>query len=344
MSLFRQHGTPPLPPDNATLEQQAHAWVRRLTSGAARAVDAEELARWCARSDAHALAFKRAHRLWRELGPAAELAGAHDPELAALRAQPYPAQQSRLRAAVRSPARRVFLGGALAASAATGMVLLYPAMSGRSVGDAWRADYRTATGEQRELTLATDVRVSMNTRSSIALQSDNGATTGVTLLDGEIAVDTAGRRAPFTVVAGGGRVRLQDGARVELRHLDEGVCVTCISGAAQVALGNHQVSLGAAQQVIYGEHAVQPVRAVNPDEQGAWRRGILSFRETALASVVSEINRYRPGRVMLLSRALEQKPVSGRFRINDLGLAVEQIRQLFHLQETVLPGGIVILT
>lgn len=342
MNPFKWRLRPFPQPDAAALEQQAHAWVRRMTSGAARGEDAQALARWCAGSEAHAQAFKKAHRLWRDLGPAAELAGMHDPELARLRAAPYPAR--RLPAMLRSPSRRVFLGGALAASAAAGVALLYPPLDLWPAVPDWRADYRTATGEQRQLALAPDVTVSMNTRSSIALRSENGATTGFELLDGEVAVDTQGKRSAFAVTAGGGRVQALDDARFELRHTDGGVCVTCIKGLVQVSLASGQVTLRSAQQVTYGRTAVQPVRGVDTDELSAWRRGILSFRETALSEVVSEINRYRPGRVMLLSKAAEDKPVSGRFNIHDLDKAVVQIQRLFHLQETVLPGRIVILS
>ncbi|HEY4317900.1 MAG TPA: FecR domain-containing protein [Herbaspirillum sp.] len=342
MNPFKRRRQPFPESNSLSLEQQAHAWVRRLTSGIARGSDAQALAQWCARSPAHAEAFKKAHSLWRDLGPAAQLAGAHDPELAALRAAPYPVR--RPSSVLQRPSRRIFLGGALAASAAAGVALLYPPLDLWPAGGAWRADYRTATGEQRQLALAPDVTVAMNTRSSIALQSRDGATTGIELLDGEVAVDTVRRRTPFAVMAGGGRVQAMDDARFELRHTDGGVCVTCINGLVRVALANRQLTLRSAQQVTYRKGTVQPVHGIDPDESSAWRRGILSFRETALAQVVSEINRYRPGRVMLLGKALEGKPVSGRFNINDLDKAVVQIQRLFHLQETVLPGRIVILS
>jgi transmembrane sensor len=339
MNPFKRRRQPPLPPESAALEQQAHAWVRRLTSGTARSSDAEELARWCGSSEAHAQAFKKAHSLWRELGPAAELAGKNDPELAALRAVPYPNVRKPL---LRSPSRRVFIGGALAASAAVGVALVYPPLD-LWQGGSWRADYSTGVGEQRQLALAPDVTVAMNTRSSIALRSENGATTGIELIDGEVAVDTAA--TPFTVTAGGGRVQALDNARFELRHIDGGVCVTCIKGLVQVSLASRQLTLRSAQQVNYrGGDALQPVRGIDAAEVGAWREGILSFRETALSQVVSEINRYRPGRVMLLSKSSEDKPVSGRFNINDLDKAIVQIQRLFRLRETALPGRIVILS
>ncbi|UNK03136.1 DUF4880 domain-containing protein [Ralstonia insidiosa] len=55
-----------------TLRRDAHAWVRRLTSGEATVADAQALKRWCDTSDAHAAAFAEARQLWKDFGPAGE--------------------------------------------------------------------------------------------------------------------------------------------------------------------------------------------------------------------------------------------------------------------------------
>ena len=70
----------------------------------------------------------------------------------------------------------------------------------------------------------------------------------------------------------------------------------------------------------------------------------MTFRQASLAKVVSEINRYRPGRLVLATEAVQDLPVSGRFRIAEMDKAIAQIQHLFRLKATTLPGGIVILT
>lgn len=321
------------------LELQAHAWLRRLRSGTARAADANALRRWCATSPAHAQAFEKAQRMWQDMLPAAVLASAGDAELAALRNRPLrkPAQQG--------ISRRAFLGGALATSCAAiaGVALIHPPLDmWPSVADAWRADYRTAAGEQRDIQLASGVSVEMNTRSAIAVQTVRGETLGIQLLDGEVAVDAKHREQPFVVSAAGGRASGID-ARFELRHLGNAICVTCLDGMVKVAAGKDEVVLRAAQQVTYDSQSIQAIRSINPVDVSGWRSGILSFRQTALAQVVEEINRYRPGRVVLMSKAMADKPVSGRFHIRDLDKAITQIQRLFKLDVTSLPGGLVLL-
>ena len=42
-----------------------------------------------------------------------------------------------------------------------------------------------------------------------------------------------------------------------------------------------------------------------------WREGVLVFRDMPLSEAVAEINRYRPGRIMVLDDALAARRVSG---------------------------------
>ncbi|GGB95514.1 sigma factor regulator VreR [Oxalicibacterium flavum] len=319
------------------LEKQAHAWVRRMRSGALRPRDARALARWCAISTAHEEAFRAAQQKWNDLLPAAALAGIDDSELAMLRA-------GRNRRNQMDAGRRLFLGGVLAASAATGVVLLYSPMDLLpSITSAWQADYRTATGEQRSISLTSDVIVNMNTRSSIAVQrAGMGEVDGIRLLEGEVAVQMERPGRPFVVATGLGRLQA-DQASFEVRVRESGECVTCTAGSLRVTVAGMQLVLHANQQVVYDSNGMQPIRTLQAEQVSTWGSGILTFSKTALEEVIAEINRYRPGRVVLLAGAVRDKPVSGRFQIRDLDGAIAQIQRLFHLDVKNLPGGIVLL-
>src|SRR5262245_7367753 len=63
----------PTEPDHDALEQEAFAWLARLTSGAATAADRAALMRWRQRDPAHEQAFQQAAQLWRQLGQAGAL-------------------------------------------------------------------------------------------------------------------------------------------------------------------------------------------------------------------------------------------------------------------------------
>jgi transmembrane sensor len=83
---------------------------------------------------------------------------------------------------------------------------------------------------------------------------------------------------------------------------------------------------------------------VDPSVVSAWQQGYIICNMTPLGDVVEELNRYRPGHIVLLNSALGRSPVNGRFRIDDPDEALAQIERAFGARRRVLPGGIVLLT
>jgi transmembrane sensor len=204
------------------------------------------------------------------------------------------------------------------------------------------ADYRTAPGEQRELALAEGVTVEMNTRSSIAVRSRGQQAIGIDLIEGDAAVDMLHAAQPFTVSAGAGITEAR-AARFEVRRRAAKVFVICLEGGARVCHPAGERLLRASQQVVYDRHFMGDVMGLVPEALPTWRDGILSFQQEALDDVIAEINRYRPGRVVVIGEDLKRQPISGRFRVGELDKAIAQIQQLFRLQANCLPGGVVIL-
>jgi transmembrane sensor len=76
----------------------------------------------------------------------------------------------------------------------------------------------------------------------------------------------------------------------------------------------------------------------------AWQRGLLVFDATPVAEVVEEVNRYRPGRIVLMNNDIGRRSLTARLRIAEADRIVMQIVHIFGAKPTPLPGGIVILT
>jgi len=167
------------PADAAPIEREAYDWMRHFASGAARPDDLAALRLWSARSPLHRQAFDRVSRTWQALGPVGEARRALD-SLAGFKADtPRPHRIG----------RRAFLGGALAASAAGAAVLV--ARPPLGLWPSWSelaADYRTEPGEQRQVALAGDVSVELNTRTSIAIRPGGAQAGGIELIAGEAMV------------------------------------------------------------------------------------------------------------------------------------------------------------
>jgi ferric-dicitrate binding protein FerR (iron transport regulator) len=316
------HGSP--------LHREAREWLLRLTSGRATPTDAQAFRAWCERSRAHAQAFAETRLLWENLGGATRSARQRE-------------QQAAAQAAPRRMSRRAFLGGAVAASAALlaarPPLRLWPDLTDLA------ADFRTATGEQRQLQLAPDVVVEMNTQTAINVRSAAGHPVGIELLTGEIQLQTLeGRREPFTVHASRGRLQALASAQCNVRRLDGEVEVTGLNGTVRLEYQGRAESIGSAEVARYGERGWAAPAPADVDRAMAWRHRVLVFDNQPLADVVAEINRYRPGRIILTNEALGARKVHARFSLNQLADAATLIRDAFGANVTALPGGIVLLS
>lgn len=316
------------------LERQAWAWLRRLNSGDVKTTDAEAFKRWLNTSPAHKAVFSAARLEWEKIRPAAG---------SVLRSNP--AAAARHEKALHGPdrGRRVFLGAAVGATAAAGVAMFHPPMGLWPAPAQWRADDRTQIGEQRTLALAQRVQVVLNTQTSVRREVVDGQTTGIDLIAGEAAVDLFSAGTPFTVFAGAGRSVAQSG-RFEVRFIDGKVCVTCIEGEVRVDHPAGVRSLHQHQQTIYDTASVSHPMNIPAAHLSAWRKGELVFRETPLGQVLDEINRYRPGRVVLMNDAVRSRPVSGSFAINLLDVALAQLQHTFDLRARALPAGLYVLS
>lgn len=320
------------------LQRQAVTWVQRMHSGAATADDAKALTAWCAQSPAHATALAEAKRLWGDIGTAADFLRHHTNGAVSL---------DQLAQSRRVVGRRAFLSGGLAATAAAASyAVVHPPFSLWPSLSELNADYRTATGEQRRIELAADVSVQLNTQSSIAVQSADANADRIQLVAGEASFVTSAQTQRSLIVLAADGATIGSHARFDVRHNVAGrasVCVTCLDGQVRVEKGADSMTLMSGQQARYDTSGLGRAVAIDSDVVSAWQRGIIVFRAAPLVEVVEEINRYRPGKIILVNRDLGRKPVSGRFRVDQMDEILNRLEQAFNARIRTLPGGIVLL-
>jgi transmembrane sensor len=315
----------------ARLRQDAIAWLSLVSSGTATQADAEALKRWCREDPAHAKAYAQAAHVWKNLGPIAAQAPRPDAEVIARSTQPV-------------IGRRAFLGGSLAASVAgVAYVTVHPPLGLWPSLAELTADVRTATGEQRRIDVADGIAVDLNTRSSLAF--DRAAESPrIVLINGE-AVIAAGSKIDRScvVVAGAGRIRAQD-AKFDVRHDDDGrVRVVCLDGRVQVEHQAQAIVLNAREQVTYDRLGIGGMRPVDPAVITAWQQGRLVFRKEPLSHVIAEVNRYRPGRIVLMDRQLGARLIDASFQLDRLENVIIYLQQAFDAPVRRLPGAVVLV-
>lgn len=315
-------------PQQERLKREALDWLSRISLGEATRDDLAALRSWRDTSPAHAAVLARAGQLWRALeAPVADLVrGGAASNRAGFR-----------------PSRRAFLvGGAAAAAATIGIMVVRPPL------DLWpslaelNADHRTGTGEQQHLALAEAVSVDLNTRTSIAMRSTN-LEPEMELISGEaaIAVDRTAPQ-PFVVVAADGRMTATR-ATFNVRRLGPMVDLTCVDGEVSVECSGGAVTLRSTQQVSYDAGKLGDVIGADTAVVTAWRDGMLVFHNTPLVHVIEEVNRYRPGRIILVDAKLGQRLISARFEIKRLDTVMGQIGSVFKVPIKSLPGGLVLV-
>ncbi|WP_435476263.1 FecR family protein [Variovorax sp. GB1P17] len=329
-------------PDNepGMLRRQADAWWVRLHSGQATRADAQAFRQWATRSKEHAQAWRDVMRTWTALDPLLAEEARRQASRGGAFSLTWPSI-SGLSQVLHSPGRRAFFGGAVAASVAAGVLMVEPPLGlWPSVGEL-TADYRTATGEQRQVALGQRVNVSMNTQTLINRKagSESG---GMELVSGEAEIQARGAD-DFFVEAGGGRIQART-ARINVRYTGPQVCVTCIDGRVSVSVAGQQRPLEAGRQLIYDRAGMQDVERADLARVSTWRSGTLSFDQTPLAEVVAEINRYRPGRIILRNEGLARTPVRMQVALRSIDNVPVMIRELYGARLRNLPGGIVLLS
>ncbi|MGO4715618.1 FecR family protein [Bradyrhizobium sp. 2TAF24] len=320
--------------DSAALEREALAWLVRITDEDATAAERAALAAWQSQSPAHAAALERARGLWGALPPAIDgllRSGALQPDGFVHRPAPR-------------IGRRAFLGGAAAATAAAACYLvvrppleLWPSLSELA------ADYRTGVGQRRDIVIADAVPVAMNTQTSIVLRPAMPGLDRFELIAGEAAIDATMLKGKAVRVIAGDGSATATAANFSVRCDGPATSVTCVAGNVRVAVADQEVMLGAGQQVVYRRGGLGAVTAVDPTVVTAWRSGYLMFRKEPLDRVIAEVNRYRPGRIVLLDATLGRGLVTARFKLDRLDDVMIQVHEVFGARVRNLPGGVVLI-
>ncbi len=314
------------PHQRQAIDEQAARHVVRLRNGADAGTRAD-IAAWIEADVAHAVAFAEADLAWdaaaalRPLDPAAADAPPADPR------------------------RRRLIAGTIAASAvaAVGAPIALHYRGGR-------ADYRTALGERRTVTLADGSVVGLNTDTRIAVRF--GETHRVVrLLQGEALFEVAHDAArPFLVEVGRNWIRAV-GTAFNVRVRRDLAELTVTDGV--VALGHHDAGRpdGPAARVAAGHGAVIRAAAATPialdaalvAQRIAWTDGVIDLAGNTVEQAVDEFNRYRVAPILIGDPRLASIHVGGRFETGEADKFLKAIQRTLPVAAVANADGSVLL-
>lgn len=310
-----------------SVEEEAGAWLLRLATTEVSADDLAAFRAWRDADPRHESAFDEARALWNDVD-VLESRFAAVPE--ATIADP------RRRRAGRSAtvARRRRLLFPVAMAAAIGLLLVAAAVT--DLPTRLAADHWTAVGEQARVTLPDGSLAHLNTDTAIAV-AFAPAQRRVVLLHGEALFEVEpDPRRPFTVAALDGRSTALGTAFV-VGGWDGVATVTVAEGTVRVeapaapediapARGASVVTLGAGDRVRYAAGgAPGPIDHVDPHRAADWRHGAVHIHDLPFGDAVAEIDRYRPGSILLLADPARLDRVTATLALASLDEGVDAL-------------------
>ncbi|MFT4116027.1 FecR family protein [Bradyrhizobium sp.] len=313
---------------------EALEWFGRLRDATPDAATLAAFDSWLARSPRHAAEFRNLEEIWggssfykaAERLPAGHHAVAND---------------GTRRHAVASPSRRGSMRMAMAASVALAVIGAWQAPS---LILRWQADYQTSAGMQSTITLPDGSTMMLNTASAVAIDFANGRR-NVRLLEGEAYFDV--RRDPdhlFRVAGHFGDVEVK-GTAFSVRADDKEDRVVLERGRVDV-----QAKSGRSDEVVLkpGQMAVATAMSlsteqVDPAAVLAWRGGRVVFENQPFSKVLRELRRYYSGPVVVMTDRVNDLPVTGNYRIDNVEGAFKTLADAAGVTMNRLPGGIILL-
>lgn len=296
--------------------EDAAAWLALLNSGVATQTECEAYTCWRNASSAHARAYDELQGLWNRFDGLRE-PPARSAARRVLEAQPESGKRTMNRQKLIAPGVTVLLLGMLWLWAAPPTALI--------------ADYHTGVGEQLEVLLEDGSVLTLNTDSAVDVHFSQ-TERRLTLHQGEVLVTVAkdsqaGR--PFrvksrhgTAWALGTRFMVHEQRRATLVSVLESKVEVCAQDAAAVSTRCLEAQAG--EQLRIAGNVVTGPYPITKDS-ASWARGQLVTEDAALADVLHELARYRPGLLRFDARELAGLRVSGVFPLDDTDQALQAL-------------------
>lgn len=196
----------------------------------------------------------------------------------------------------------------------------------------WNADYRTAAGQRKDLTLPDGSMLALNTASSLNVNYSE-TQRNISLLDGEMLISTAPdpsiQRRPFVVQTRAGEVQAL-GTKFLVRHWPDKahVSVQVYEGSVELRprYANQATQLHAGQQTLFTKYQSNVAQPAN-EQDSAWQHGLLVAERWRLADFLGELARYRSG-VLRCDPEVAELLISGVYPLQDTDAILQSLTQV----------------
>lgn len=212
-------------------------------------------------------------------------------------------------------------------------IVLAAVLFGPSLAIQLTADHRTGVGEQAQVELPDGSKAWLNTDTAISINFSEDHRR-ISLLRGEAQFDvTSDPQRPFSVAADYGTATAV-GTVFVVRDSDSTSTVTVVEGQVAVkarekqypSFGEKIPTLTQGQQVqVLAEHRLSSIETVNLSSVHAWREGFISIGDLPVDEALAEIDRYRPGKIVLMTDSRDLDSITARIAIDTVDDGLKSI-------------------
>ncbi|WP_421706487.1 FecR family protein [Algihabitans sp.] len=298
MSIRQSNSEPG--PDEGSREERAAEWFVLVTSGSAAASDVADCEAWQAADPRNRAAYEKLSAFYRSnlLGTAVR----------------------NTQEGVASPSRRPARSRSALSPlswAAAGLAACLCIAFATNEWSRWTSDFSSRIGEIKQIAL--------DEGSAMILDSDSAADRQFTadlrridLRKGRVHLDVVSDPSrPFIVEAGGLQVTVT-GTAFDIQLLDDGLRVAVEHGAVTVGQTDAEaqpVVLNAGQTAVFGGDGTILFR--NDTARFDWRHGRFKFRRETVAAVMKRLERYIPGRIVVMDAEIAGQRINGSYPLDD---------------------------
>jgi transmembrane sensor len=332
--------TPELSDD--ALFAEASSWFARLHADDVTAEDRRQFERWHRQSYAHARAWKEVLDLFDALH--APATAVHE-RLKHTREYPFVRSRAVAAASHSSPKGWKKRLSHWATAAVLVCCMAGTVLWGPSILQNLASDYHTGKGEQQQVMLADGSQVLLNTDTAIAIDlSDHQRRIAVLRGEAYFEIQAAPDR-PAIVLAQQGEMRVV-GTAFNVAQRGERTIMTVAKGSVEISHAAHPatpVSVQAGHQVSYDLSSMTEVQSADLTVVRAWQHGQIVFWQQPLTEVIAEVNRYRPGRLVVINRYIRHRLVTGAFEIQRLDGVLDALQHSLGINATALTEYLILL-
>jgi transmembrane sensor len=308
---------------------EANRWFFRLQAEDVSPAEKQQFSRWLNEDPSHAEAWSGVHALMHSLKAPARAS--------------YDAGRSR-GSVQRRPALVTRMVPRLLAGCLLVAFFLAACIQGPVLLDRWRADYVTVAGARESVTLADGTQVDLDTDTALKIDVMTSERR-VSVLRGKAFFRIAEDPRPFVVRTRDGESR-DIGTAFGVERRDDLSTLIVETGIVDVRAasgpdGTARVTAG--ESVDFGASGLSPLRKADLEQDLAWRRGQLIFRQERLSDVVAKLNRYRSGRIVIVNPWIADELVSGTFNIDRPDAPIDALEGVLGVKATYLTSYLVVL-